>query len=340
MVTVTSFVLALCAASCSTHDGAIKQEGTSVEAAKSIHSPSQSESGPGGKVYSHEGVEVTKHGTASRACYIFTPKDPVPESAPVVVFLHGWSAIDPGPYQAWIDHIVRRGNIVIYPVYQNLIFNLGITVAKTAMRSTKSTLEIIEEGPVKPELNNFAVVGHSMGGAVALNMAVQGKDYGLPEPKALMIMQPGALRWYAMAEPEELSPDTRLIVLVGDRDKIAGDRMAKEIFGRVGQIPDENKAYVILQSDDHGNPPLIADHFSVCAPNLPPGKTHQRFLFSYYFTVDALDYYGYWKLFDALTDCAFRGENCAYSTTGASEHHAMGKWSDGTPVKRILHRQP
>ena len=41
--------------------------------------------------------------------------NPSPKRAPVVVFFHGWFAVNPGFYGAWIDHLVRNGRIVIFP---------------------------------------------------------------------------------------------------------------------------------------------------------------------------------------------------------------------------------
>lgn len=35
-----------------------------------------------------------------------------------MIFLHGWSVMQPDLYRAWIDHIVRRGMVVVYPRYQ------------------------------------------------------------------------------------------------------------------------------------------------------------------------------------------------------------------------------
>ena len=35
------------------------------------------------------------------------------------VFCHGWGALDPHGYRAWIDHMVRRGAIVVWPNYQD-----------------------------------------------------------------------------------------------------------------------------------------------------------------------------------------------------------------------------
>ena len=50
---------------------------------------------------------------------------------------------------------------------------------------------------------------------------------------------------------------------------------------------------------------------------------------------NALDYYGFWKLFDGLCDAAFRGANREYALGNTPEQRFMGRWSDGTPVKQL-----
>ena len=49
--------------------------------------------------------------------------------------------------------------------------------------------------------------------------------------------------------------------------------------------------------------------------------------------IDALDFYGYWKWFDALTDAAFYGTPVEEALGDTPEQKYMGTWSDGTPVK-------
>src|SRR5688572_27614129 len=79
--------------------------------------PSQPAHGPGGGDYRHAAVKESKSGRGGRKFHLFEPAGPVPATAPVIVFLHGWTAIDPWLYGAWISHMARRGNIVIHPRY-------------------------------------------------------------------------------------------------------------------------------------------------------------------------------------------------------------------------------
>jgi hypothetical protein len=52
-------------------------------------------------------------------------------------------------------------------------------------------------------------------------------------------------------------------------------------------------------------------------------------------SVDALDYYGLWKLFDGLCDAAFYGKNRQDALGNTPEQRFMGKWSDGKAVKGL-----
>src|SRR5688500_14431349 len=80
--------------------------------------PTQPASGPGGKQYAHIAVTKNRYGKGGEEYWIFEPDAPKPATAAVVVFLHGWGGMNPLYYGAWIDHLVKRGNIVVYPRYQ------------------------------------------------------------------------------------------------------------------------------------------------------------------------------------------------------------------------------
>ena len=83
--------------------------------------PGQPASGPGGSDYKHASVRESKYGSGGTEYHLFEPADPVPERAPVIVFLHGWTAMDPWLYGAWIQHLARRGNVVIHCRYQDSV---------------------------------------------------------------------------------------------------------------------------------------------------------------------------------------------------------------------------
>lgn len=83
--------------------------------------PQQPLDGPGGSHLAHADLRQWHGGEQGSEYWLFTPAAPVPALVPLVVFVHGWSLMQPDLYRAWIEHIVRRGAIVLYPRYrQNL----------------------------------------------------------------------------------------------------------------------------------------------------------------------------------------------------------------------------
>jgi pimeloyl-ACP methyl ester carboxylesterase len=287
--------------------------------------PEQPRSGPGGKQFVHAQVLAELHGSGPRAYWLFEPAEPKPESAPLVVFNHGWGAMDPRAYRAWIDHIVQRGNIVVYPLYQDSLRTAASSFTPNAIAAVQDSIRTLqaETGHVKPQLEKFALVGHSMGGPISANMAETWKMQGLPLPRALMCVEPGKTwgRTWAvieMADLKQIPAETLLLTVVGDDDRLVRDIDAKRIFIESTRVPLENKSFITLLSDDHGHPALNANHM---APVTWMGK------------LDALDYFGLWKLFDGLTDAAFFHTNRNYALGNTPEQKFMGLWSDGIPVK-------
>lgn len=290
--------------------------------------PSQPTSGPGGTDYNHGAVIEHSYDVGDKQYWLFEPNNPKPESAPVVVFNHGWGGMTPDAYRAWINHLVRRGNIVIYPRYQASFCSPTYSVTPNSIAAIRAAFFRLqtEPGHTRPLLDKVAAVGHSAGGQITANFAANARREGLPQPKAIMCAEPGksygrltrvGIQLYDLSA---IPSDTLLLTVVRDADKIVRDVDAKRIFRESTNVPLANKNYVVLVSDDHGVPKLRADHFA-------PTALH---------TVDALDFYGTWKLFDALCDAAFYNRNRDIALGATPQQKLMGYWSDGTPVKPMI----
>jgi acetyl esterase/lipase len=321
--------------------------------------PPQPDAGPGGKSYAHAAVKSFVYETGAEQYWIFQPDQPRPAAealAPVVVFLHGWNATHPRIYGAWIEHIVRRGNTVIFPRYQK-------DWSTPPSRFTPNTLTAVQrawnklhqDGHVKPDRARFAIVGHSVGGLLTANLAGLAESNGLPAPRAIMPVQPGisstGVREWPGVKLESLHTiprSTQMIVLVGDMDRLVGRNDGDRIH-RFTPLPPERKHYFLMRSDQHGLPGLLADHVSPIAygdlglsaellkpPDEPgppagigggAGAGFRNALLGAAgkLSVNALDYQGYWRLFDELTDAAFADRLW-------KPNPAMGEWSDGKPI--------
>jgi pimeloyl-ACP methyl ester carboxylesterase len=322
-------------------------------------------------------ASLTKHRYDSGGLeyWLYEPDGPRPRSAPVIVFFHGWGGTNPAGYGAWLDHMVRRGNIVIYPRYQADLGTPFSEFTDNALAAVKNALERLrtEAGHVRPDLEKFAAAGHSVGGLLTANLAALAADSGLPRVRAIMSVQP-APTWtplrlmnVPLADLAKIPSDTLLLAVVGDSDLLAGDRDAKRVFNESTKVPLANKDFITLISDPHGQPALNAGHLSPAAPDasfdngeqrtppanepvggplrdrvrerrdnrtggsgLPEADSRGRET-----GVNALDYYGLWKLFDALCDAAFYGRNRQFALGNTPQQRFMGKWSDGTAVKEL-----
>jgi pimeloyl-ACP methyl ester carboxylesterase len=255
---------------------------------------------------------------------------------PVVLFLHGVTALDPRVYQGWIDHIVRRGAFVVYPDYHpanalSVPWSTFLPNLRESVASAETALA--GDGSLRPDWSRFAVVGHSLGGVLTTAYAaVAATDGALPVPAALMVVQPGGCRGCGgltdeggvpMPDLGTVDPSTRLLVVTADEDEVVGERAARLIWAGLGALPAANKAFVRLRSDRRGQPPLLANH--LLAQTGGPGAT-----------TDALDWYGTFRLFDLLTACAFADRDCAATLDGPTHELGMGRWSDGTAITPAL----
>ena len=325
-----------------------------VVSSQSVTPPSQPQTGPGGKQAAHSAVIKNRYGKGALEYWIYEPDAPKPRTAPVIVFLHGWGGMNPLYYGAWIDHLVKRGNIVIYPRYQaNLLTPIKdftpntISAVKDAVNRLKT-----EKGHVTADFNKFATVGHSLGGVLAANVAALAAESKLPRVRAVMSVEPGITDEpisVPLADLKKLPPETLLLAIAGDQDGLVRDTDAKRIYYESTRIPASNKDFILMVSDSHGTPPLQASHRAPTAMDKdydsgegvgagPAGIGDvqiSRRVRPETMLINALDYYGTWKLLDALTDAAFYGKNHEYALGNTPQQRFMGVWSDGVPVKEL-----
>ncbi len=309
------------------------------------HPPAQPATGPGSSEYGHASIRKTALGQGERGYWLFEPAEPTPERAPVVIFLHGFAATNPRIYGGWIDHLVRQGRVVLYPRYQKGLLPRPETFTQNALAALKEAWKELENGyHVRPDPARVAVVGHSVGGLLAANLAALAAAEGLPVPRAIFAVEPGdadiGFGGVELADLAAIPRGTLLLALVGDADSISGEGAARAIWLGAENVPDADKDLVMLVSDAHGEPPLVANHL---APVATDDRYHEEADYGVKPSAketDALDYYGTWKLFDGLCDAAFDGESRAYALGNTPEQRYMGQWSDGQPVQEIVVRDP
>lgn len=294
--------------------------------------PEQPTQGPGSSDYRHARVVARSFGAGPTAYWLYEPAEPAPKSAPLVVFNHGWLQHVPGAYSAWTDHLAKRGNIVVYPVYQDSLFTPAERFTPNAIRGVKDAIRELQTGQhVRPELDKFAIVGHSAGGVIAADMAVRARDEGLPAPKALMIVEPG--RGNLGGKPNlpiddytKIPANLLMLVVVGETYALGTDPWPAKLIYSQAPLPRTAKNFITIRGDRHGRPALVSDHMAACGTW---GSRRPK-------EVDALDYYGHWRPFDALCEAAFSGRPRTKAPGNTAEERSMGRWSDGVPVRELV----
>ena len=244
-----------------------------------------------------------------------------------MLFLHAFTITDPEWYHVWIDHLVRRGAIVVFPDYEpefgSVMADLEQTDYARTVGDTEAAIRdalavLATDDHARADLSRVAVVGASFGALLGADYAADAAAQDLPEPRALLLANPGCAvlnetACQALGDLSAMPAATRVLVLTGTDDAIGSDD-AKLVWQRLTSVPSENKDFVTLVSDAHGQPPLVADHFVTLTSGFALGY------------VDALDWYGPWKLFDALMNCSFANQD---ATSPSATPRSSASWARG-----------
>ncbi|MCJ2073582.1 alpha/beta hydrolase [Methylobacterium sp. J-030] len=298
---------------------------------------------------------------------------------PVAVFLHGWGIVNPQSYGAWIDHLARQGWLVIVPRFQEVNRTRPADAPANAESLVKAALaDLAGDSEAKPDPERVAMIGHLAGAPLALDLAADAKTRGLPVPKLIFAATPGGIasgpksRGITLGDLSAIDPATIIVTMVGDKDTRAADLAAKRLLRETSSVPPDRKLFVRILSDDHGFPALTATLAAPAGldtafdggaikpapeakdapkdnPKPPPFRWspdmaltgEQQTLVSQVnlARVDALDYLGFWKVFDLAAMTAFAGSD-ATALKNNPRLADMERWSDGWPVKRLVVETP
>ena len=288
--------------------------------------------------YPHSKVMRYEFGEGPRSYWLFEPAEPRTERAPVVVFLHGWFAVNPAFYGAWIDHLVRSGRSVIFPRYQKDVGTLPGEFLPNALAAIRDALGVLDTGAkhVRPDLSQFALIGHSAGGNLAAQIAAVSADphSGLPTVKVVVALMPGEVIPSREPRLEQIPASTLLLVAVGEDDLLVGDMRGRQIFTQASAIPRSRKRFLLFRSDRHGFPPIVAEHTAPTGSNrrLDTGEGLFRTFQLSLGEVNAMDRAGFWRIADAALETAFAGKTFDEAIRDAERFTHLGYWSDGRKV--------
>jgi acetyl esterase/lipase len=229
---------------------------------------------------------------------------------PTIFMAHGLGGTDPSNYIELIDHLVSRGNIVVYPTYQ--VTSGSKSALETAYRYMNAGNIEAAKRTKRIDVARVGFWGHSFGASMVPYLAVKAAHRGWG--KHALWLNNVAMTFALLVGPGAIQLPRRAQVLtVGfNDDALADNRIGDEVF-RAFKVPRAHKRHLILNSDAHGQPALVAEH------NTPIATSAQTY------TPDALDF-ALWRDIDLLETCALIHHRCH------ADYSQVGTWSDGTPI--------
>jgi uncharacterized protein (TIGR03437 family) len=257
---------------------------------------------------------------SSENVHVFRPAR-ITTKVPVIFFAPGWGNNDPDEYEPLINHIVSRGYALVYAPFQ--IISGDVTLHKKRYDTIFAGFEeAVKRYGASFDLARVGYAGHSYGGSAIPSMSLRGLDRGWGKDGLFIFsMAPWYFYEVSVAQYVNFPPHAKVLVQVYERDGICDHRIAQELFARIN-LPASEKELVMLMSEERLGYSLDAGH------GTPSGSDE-----------DAHNFYGVYRLFDALADYAFTGNPAGKRVAlggGSVEQRFMGLWPDGKPVRELF----
>ena len=313
---------------------------SSVLFSQTKFNPTQPNEGPGSSVYLHEKVIQHDFAQSPDGFWLYEPSSPRPDSANVVVFNHGYGGYNPMIYGQWIKHLVRKGNIVIFPRYQKNVYSPKPSKFSTNVsQAIRDALKKMKNNNfIKPKIKNLAMVGHSYGGVITADLAINYEKHNIPKPIAILLCSPGSgpFNGGILDNYKTMASDIKMVIMVAENDRIVGEKFGEKVFKTATNVIQRN--YIRQLHDNSTTPPHRAGHNESYALDMDfdngvRNATARRSLRKA--ITNNVDYYGCWKIFDALLNCSRKGENCEYAFGNTPEQRFLGINSNGLPLREL-----
>lgn len=214
---------------------------------------------------------------------------------PVIFYSHPYGG-EESAYNTGLYHfIAKKGYAVVFAPYPTT----GVTIDERYNTLWQSFKKAATDYPQIIDTRKAAFMGHSFGGGASFALASKGfteEGWGA-NGRFIFVMA----QWYSYQLTDAMlagfPANTKLITQVYADDETNDHRMAIDIFKRIN-IPASEKDYIMIRSATIGNYNYLADH---TMPN-----TQSAY--------DAYDYYGVYRLLDAMIDYSFNGNAAAKNT--------------------------
>jgi len=254
----------------------------------------------------------------------------------VIFFVHGYGAINPGIFGAWLEHLLDQNNIIIYPRYQkNLISPSPTHFTDNARSALLHAMEELKALDFKDQPLVFC--GHSFGGVIISNLVAEVGETPIPLPQTVMVAEAGTGPFTSviLENYRKVKESIPFVVIAGAQDWTVGSVFGQKLFQ---EIPAHEETFFIYQKPlrDHPTVSLGASHYEPYAmddwcDNGIHNLTYKRA--QQVGTINELDSHGYWHWLDLVVKRAVQPNQIKISGDTLSQPF---KNLLGTDVDRVL----
>ncbi|WP_338839610.1 alpha/beta hydrolase [Flavobacterium ginsenosidimutans] len=247
---------------------------------------------------------------SGRNVEIFYPKD-IASPRPVIFYSHPFGGEESAYNIGLYEFIAKKGYAVVFAPYPTT----GVTVDERYGVLWESFKKAAADYPDVIDTKKVGFMGHSFGAGASFALAHRGfVDEGWGENGRFIFAM---AQWYSyeitQEELQNFPENTKLITQVYNDDVTNDHRMAIDIFKNIN-IPNSEKDFILMKKSVLPTFTYSAEH------NLPNTQS----------SYDAYDYYGIYRLLDALIDYSFNGNSAAKNVAlgnGSKEQATMPSYN-------------
>ncbi|WP_269235417.1 alpha/beta hydrolase [Flavobacterium flavigenum] len=237
--------------------------------------------------YSVAKISFVSPAYAGKNVEIFYPKG-ITSPKPVIFYSHPYGGEESSYNIGLYEFIAKKGYVVVFAPYPTT----GVTIDERYSTLWESFKKAVTDYPDIIDTKKVGFMGHSFGGGASFSLAHRAFiDEGWGENGRFIFTM---AQWYSyqLADNQLLDfpANTKLITQVYDDDITNDHRLAIDIFKNIN-IPNSEKDFILIKKSVLSSFTYTAEH------DLPNTQS----------SYDAYDYYGIYRLLDAMIDYSFNG---------------------------------
>lgn len=241
---------------------------------------------------------------------IFYPQG-ITSSKPTIFYSHPYGGEESAYNIGLYEFIAKKGYVVVFAPYPTT----GVTVYDRYNTLWQSFKKAVTDYPNIINTSKVGFMGHSFGGGASFALAHKAFiDEGWGENGRFIFTM---AQWYSyqitQSELQNFPANTKLITQVYDDDVTNDHRLAIDMFKNIN-ISNAEKDFILIKKSVLPSFTYTADH------TLPNTQS----------SYDAYDYYGIYRLLDAMIDYSFNGNLAAKNVAlgnGSTEQITMPSYN-------------